>query len=64
MGIFLDLTEAFDVIIHKLLHAKLELYVLREKIHSWMSLSYWKNSVCGNTSGFCIGTPFILVVYK
>jgi hypothetical protein len=37
MGIFLDLTEAFDVINHKLLLAKLELCGLRGKIHSWMS---------------------------
>jgi hypothetical protein len=37
MGIFLDLTKAFDVIYHKLLLATLELYELRGKIHSWMS---------------------------
>jgi hypothetical protein len=39
MGIFLDLTKAFDVrvINHKLLPAKLELCGLRGKIHSWMS---------------------------
>jgi hypothetical protein len=37
MGIFLDLTKAFDVINYKLLLAKLELYGLRGKIHSWMS---------------------------
>jgi hypothetical protein len=32
MGIFLDLTKAFDVINHKLLRTKLELHGL---IHSW-----------------------------
>jgi hypothetical protein len=32
MGIFLDLTKASDVINHKLLLAKLELYALRGKI--------------------------------
>jgi retron-type reverse transcriptase len=37
MSIILDLTKAFDVINHKLLLAKLELYGLREKIYSWMS---------------------------
>jgi hypothetical protein len=51
MGLFLDLTEAFDIINHKLLLAKLALYGLRGKIHSWMSsylasreLSLWKYS--------------------
>jgi hypothetical protein len=38
MGIFLYLTKASDVINHKLLLARLELYGLRGKIHSWMSL--------------------------
>jgi hypothetical protein len=37
MGIFLDLTKAFDVINHKLLLTTFELYGLRGKIHSWMS---------------------------
>jgi hypothetical protein len=37
MDILLDLTTAFDVIYHTLLLAKLELYGLRGKIHSWMS---------------------------
>jgi hypothetical protein len=37
MGIFLDLTKAFDVINHNLLLSKLELYGLRGKIHEWMS---------------------------
>jgi hypothetical protein len=37
MGISVDLTEAFDVINHKLLLAELGLYGLRGKIHSWMS---------------------------
>jgi hypothetical protein len=37
MGILLDLTEVFDIINNKLLLAKLELYGLRGKIHSWMS---------------------------
>jgi hypothetical protein len=37
MGIFLDLTKVFEVINHKLLLAKLELYELRGKIHTWMS---------------------------
>jgi hypothetical protein len=37
LGIFLDLTKAFDVINHNLLLAKLELCGLRGKIHSWMS---------------------------
>jgi hypothetical protein len=37
MGIFLDLTKAFDVINQDLLPTKLELYVLRGKIRAWMS---------------------------
>jgi hypothetical protein len=37
LGIFLDLTKAFDVINHNLLLAKLELCGLRGKIHSWLS---------------------------
>jgi hypothetical protein len=37
MGIFLDLTKAFDVIKHKLLFAKLEQYELGGKVRSWMS---------------------------
>jgi hypothetical protein len=37
MSIFLDLAKASDVINHKLCLAKLELYGLRCKIHSWMS---------------------------
>jgi hypothetical protein len=37
MGIYLDLTKAFDVINHKLLLAKLEQHGLRGKIYSWMS---------------------------
>jgi hypothetical protein len=37
LGIFLDLTKAFDVINHNLLLDKLELCRLRGKIHSWMS---------------------------
>jgi hypothetical protein len=37
MGIFLDLTKAFDVINHKLLLAKLELNELTGKIHPWIN---------------------------
>jgi hypothetical protein len=42
MGIFLDLTNVFDVINHNLLLSKLELYGLRGKIYEWMS-SYLKD---------------------
>jgi hypothetical protein len=42
MGIFLDLTKAFDVINHNPLLSKLELYGLRGKINEWMS-SYLKD---------------------
>jgi hypothetical protein len=37
MGVFLDLTKAFDVINHKLQLAKLKQYGLRGIIYSWMS---------------------------
>jgi hypothetical protein len=39
IGIFLDLAKDFDVINHELLLAKLELYGLTEKIHTWI-ISY------------------------
>ena len=42
MGIFLDLTKAFDVINHDRLLTKLDLYGLRGKIHEWMT-SYLTN---------------------
>jgi hypothetical protein len=51
MGIFLDLTKAFDQINYKLLLAKLEQHGLRGKIHPWKSscltvktLNLWKYS--------------------
>jgi hypothetical protein len=37
MGLFLDLSKAFDIINHDRLLAKLELYRLRGKIHEWMT---------------------------
>jgi hypothetical protein len=37
VGLFLDLTKAFDVISHNIVLAKLQLYGLRGNIHSWMS---------------------------
>jgi hypothetical protein len=49
MGIFLDVTKAFDVINHNLLLSELELYGLRGKNHERMS-SYLKDrTVCGNS---------------
>jgi hypothetical protein len=52
MGIFLDLTKAFDVLNHKLLLAKLELNGLAGKIHSWMNSCLTGRTQFGEITAF------------
>ena len=77
LGAFIDLSKAFDTVIHSILLHKLELYRIKGKCLNWfksylkhqehfVSLSKYENSICrrimgGVPWGSILGPPLFLI---